>query len=199
MTHEPSAEDATRLALDEAKSLARRALERSGLAASHAIAVAAQHVAADRDGIPSHGIARIPSCCELIPIGKIKGDAVPRIASPRPGLIQVDSDDGFPHLAIETGTPPLCEAARRNGVAAMMVANGYHCGVLGYHTERIAASGLVVIGFTAAPASIAPSGGTRPVIGTNPISCAVPCENGPPLVIDQSSSVVAKSEVIDRH
>jgi (2R)-3-sulfolactate dehydrogenase (NADP+) len=68
---------------------------------------------------------------------------------------------------------------------------------LGVHTQRLAQAGLMGIGFTNAPASIAPSGGAIPVLGTNPISIAAPGPDGEALVlIDQSASTIAKSEVM---
>lgn len=72
-------------------------------------------------------------------------------------------------------------------------------GVLGCHTEKLALAGLVGLGFTNAPASITPAGGHKAVVGTNPISLAVPDgQGGVALLIDQSASVVAKSEVMAR-
>ena len=59
-------------------------------------------------------------------------------------------------------------------------------------------AGLVGLGFTNAPASIAPWGALKPVLGTNPWSLAVPGADGAAFVIDQSASVVAKSEVMKR-
>ncbi|WP_292633213.1 Ldh family oxidoreductase, partial [Mesorhizobium sp.] len=89
--------------------------------------------------------------------------------------------------------------ARSQGVAALAIRNSYNCGALGYHTERIAQAGLVGLGFTNAPASIAPWGGRKAAVGTNPLSLAVPDgQGGARFVIDQSASVVAKSEVIKR-
>jgi (2R)-3-sulfolactate dehydrogenase (NADP+) len=78
----------------------------------------------------------------------------------------------------------------------MSIKNSYNCGVLGYHTERIARTGLTGLGYTNAPASIMPIGGNTPVIGTNPFSLALPNgKGGVAFVIDQSASVVAKSEI----
>jgi len=71
--------------------------------------------------------------------------------------------------------------------------------VLGYHTDRLAAAGLVGLGFTHAPASIAPMGGLKPVVGTNPIAIAAPDgKGGVAFSIDQSASVIAKSEIMRR-
>ncbi len=94
----------------------------------------------------------------------------------------------------DAGFAELIPLARAQGIAAMSVRNSYNCGVLGYHTERLAAAGLVGLGFTNAPASIAPSGGTKAVVGTNPWSIAVPDgKGGAAIAIDQSASVVAKA------
>ena len=90
----------------------------------------------------------------------------------------------------------LIPAAKEMGVAALSVTNSYNCGVLGFHVSNLAQAGLMGLGFTNAPASIAPVGGSKPVVGTNPLACAVPNGNGGvKLIIDQSSSVIAKSEV----
>ena len=121
------------------------------------------------------------------------------IERPKPGLVRVDAAHGFAHPAIDAGFAELIPMARTQGIATLLVYNSYNCGVLGHHTERLAAAGLLGLGFTNAPASIAASGGKKPVFGTNPWSVAVPDgAGGAAAVIDQSASVVAKSEVMKK-
>ena len=190
----------TLLSVDQARELARRALEGAGARPAAAEALATAIVAAELDGIPSHGLAYLPIYCEHLRCGKVRGDAEPRLERRRPGALTVDAASGFAHPAIATGFEALIPSAREQGTAALAVINSYNCGVLGYHTEQLAAAGLVALGFTNAPASIAPWGGHRPVVGTNPMSLAVPDgQGGVQLLIDQSASVVAKSEVMARH
>ena len=111
----------------------------------------------------------------------------------------VDADCGFAHPAIDIGFDELRPLAKALGCAALTVRNSYNCGVLGYHVERLSEDGLVAIGFTNAPASIAPAGGQKPVVGTNPVALAVPGVSGQAaFVLDQSASVVAKSEIMTR-
>ena len=86
----------------------------------------------------------------------------------------MDAATGFAHSAIDMGFEVLIPLARSQGLALMSVRNSYNCGVLGYHTDRLARAGLLGLGFTNAPASIAPSGGSIPIVGTNPFSMAVP-------------------------
>ncbi|MGK7869733.1 Ldh family oxidoreductase [Falsiroseomonas sp. E2-1-a20] len=184
------------MTLEEVADLTRRALAASGVAVANLGPLVASVVAAEADGIHSHGLARLPTYCEHARCGKIDGAATPVLDQPRPGLVRVDARDGFAHPAIELGLPALVAAARSQGIAALAVTNSYNCGVVGHHVERIAEAGLLALGFVNAPASMAPAGGRVPVFGTNPIAFAVPRAEGPPLVLDQSASVVAKSELI---
>ncbi|CAH2400866.1 Ldh family oxidoreductase [Mesorhizobium escarrei] len=82
--------------------------------------------------------------------------------APRPGAIRVDALGGFAHPAYEAGEPQLIEAARRQGIAALGVANAYACGVLGYFTDRLARAGLVSLAATNASSTMAPWGGRTP-------------------------------------
>ena len=115
------------------------------------------------------------------------------------GLARLQCEGWSTHPAIDAGFPLLIDAARQNGIAALAIRNSYNCGVLGHHAERIASAGLLSLCFTNAPASIAPVGGAKPIIGTNPFALGVPNGAGAAaLVIDQSASVVAKSEIARR-
>jgi (2R)-3-sulfolactate dehydrogenase (NADP+) len=187
------------LSVAEIAALAAQALQRHGASGSQAAALAAGVAAAERDGVRSHGLMYLPTYCEHLSCGKVVGDAQPFLSTPAPGSLVVDAHSGFAHAAIDLGLPKLVAAARQNGVASLAVRNSYNCGVLGYHTERLAEAGLVALGFTNAPASIAPWGARKPALGTNPWSLAVPDgKGGARFVIDQSASVVAKSEVMTR-
>ncbi|UWR06343.1 Ldh family oxidoreductase [Ruegeria sp. B32] len=185
------------LSLAEIEDLSLRALMAAGTSEDNARPLAVATAATEADGVASHGLAYIPIYCEHVQCGKVDGRAQPVMSAPKPGVVVVDAATGFAHPAIDLGFDALIPAARGQGIAALAIRNSYNCGVLGYHTYRLAQAGLVGLGFTNAPASIAPSGGSRPVVGTNPFSLAVPGADGQPAVlIDQSASTIAKSEVM---
>ena len=187
------------LKLDEIEDLALKALVAAGTSKHNAASLARATAATEADGIASHGLAYIPIYCEHVQCGKVDGNAEPTLEQPRPGIVRVDAATGFAHPAIDRGFEALIPAARIQGVAALGIYNSYNCGVLGYHTYRLAQEGLVALGFTNAPASIAPVGANKPAVGTNPFSIATPSsEPGgePDILIDQSSSAIAKSEVM---
>lgn len=189
--------ETTTLTLDEIETLAFDALTRAGATAANARPLARATAETEADGVASHGLAYIPVYCTHLGCGKVDGRAEPTVTRPRPGLVLADAAQGFAHGAIAAGFEALTAAARDQGIAALAVFNSYNCGVLGVHTRALAEAGLLGLGFTNAPASIAPSGGSQAVVGTNPISLAAPDgAGGVALMIDQSASRIAKSEIM---
>lgn len=184
------------LTLDEVESLAVRALVASNTGQANARSVGRSIVDAEADGIHSHGLARLPNYCEHARAGKVDGHAVPTCERVGAAALKADARTGFAHPALDLGLAGLIPLARENGIAALAVVNSYNSGVMGYHVGRLARAGLVGLGFANAPASIAPWGGKRAVFGTNPIACAAPRTGAEPVIVDQASSVVAKSEVM---
>lgn len=189
--------DMERLTLDDIEALAFDALSRAGASAAQARPLARDTRVTEAMGVASHGLAYIPIYAEHLRCGKVRGDAVPVVTEPRPGTVVVDAGNGFAHAAIDAGLDPVMAAARSNGIAVLAIRESYNCGVLGVHALRIAQAGFVGLCFTNAPASIAPSGGAKPVVGTNPIALGAPDgAGGAALLIDQSASAIAKSEVM---
>ncbi len=187
------------LSLAQVEDLSFRRLVAAGASDLAAQSVARSIRAAERDGIRSHGLMYLPIYMEHLRCGKVLGAAVPVVTQPRPAAVVVDAANGFAHPAIDGGWDALTLAAQSEGVATMTISRSYNCGVLGHHAERLAEAGLIGLCMTHAPASIAPIGGSVPVIGTNPFALAVPDgKGGVALSIDQSASVVAKSEVMMR-
>ena len=185
------------LSLGDIEDLAFRALVAAGTTEANARPLAVATAATEADGVASHGLAYIPIYCEHVQCGKVDGQAVPTLDQPKPAYLSADAATGFAHAAIDLGFARLAPLVRETGIAALSVRNSYNCGVLGYHTARLARDGLVALGFTNAPASIAASGGAKPVVGPNPFSLAVPGPDGEPaILIDQSASTIAKSEVM---
>lgn len=77
--------------------------------------------------------------------------------------------------------------AEANGLAIVCLANTWMTGRSSYYCEMIARAGLIVIHSVAAPPMVAPFGGARPALGTNPIAFGFPTA-GDPLVIDMGTS-----------
>ena len=185
----------TKFSQEDARELAREKLIKSGCNEKNFQGIIDGIIDAEISGIKSHGFHYLPIYCQHLKIGKINGNSDPVLSKISDSAIKVNADNGFAHSAINLGLKNLFQNAIDHGITCMSVYNSYNCGVLGYHTKRIAEKGLIGLGFTNAPASIAPVGGIQAVVGTNPFSLAVPLDGQAAIIIDQSASVVAKSEI----
>jgi len=183
------------LSQKEALELAINTLQKNSATKENALPLALGIIDAENQGIKSHGFHYLPIYCLHLKCKKVKGSANPVLNTISNVSFKVDADNGFAHRAITLGMKKLIPSAKENGISSLAITNSYNCGVLGYHTKNIAEEKLLAIGFTNAPASIAPLGGIKPVVGTNPISIAVYNKGEVNIIIDQSASVVAKSEI----
>lgn len=183
------------MTLDEVRALARTVLQRQGLGVRHAEAVAETMVAGERDGCTSHGLYRLLVSAHTIASGKVALDVEPVAEDPAPALVRVDARGGYAQLAFEHGRPLLAEKARRCGIAALAINNCVHFAALWPEVEALAGEGLVAFAFTPSHAWVAPTGGTRPVFGTNPIAFGWPRPGREPFVFDFATSAVARGEI----
>lgn len=174
----------------------RKALMRHGASDWIATEVAKAVARAEAFGNRICGLYYLESYCQQLETGRVDGAADPVVERPRAGFVRVDAKYGFAQAAFKTGLPHAVAAARENGIAALAVGHAHTCTSLGYFTEIIADQGLIGIGFTNASPIVAPPGGKNRVIGTNPIACSVPGENGQlAMHFDFSTSAVALGKI----
>lgn len=183
------------LPIPVAQALAEAAMARHGFAPEVAAPTVAALILADRDGIPSHGLSRLPFYLRQAATGKVNARAQPEVT--RSGaVIRVDARHGLAFPAIVAGLAAAQPVARAQGLAAVGIARSHHFGVAGHPVEQAAQAGLVALALSNTPAAIAPHGGTRALFGTNPIAFACPVAGDGPLVIDLSLSKVARGKVM---
>ena len=181
--------------LDEIRNLIHRALVNAGTSEANAAAVTDALVAAEADGLRSHGLARLESYCGQVKSGKVDGQATPVLSQPAKAAIVVDAKSGFAFPAIKMGLDRAAELVKETGVVCVAVARSHHSGAFGYHVERLARQGLVGLGFSNSPSGIAPWGGKTPIFGTNPVGFGCPRKSGDPLIVDLSLAKVARGKI----
>ena len=183
------------LSLDEIYKLAKKTLLFNGCDEINAEAVAKTVSNAERDGSISHGLFRIPGYVAALKSKKVKGNAKPTIQSLTQNAIRVDGDYGFAPIAIQVGIPALIETTNKHGIGVLTIADTHHFAALWHETEVLAENNLIGIACTAYMPSVAPTGATKPLFGTNPISFAWPRKNKTPVVYDMATASMAMGEV----
>jgi (2R)-3-sulfolactate dehydrogenase (NADP+) len=184
-----------RLSIAQARELAIQALLGAGVGVREADVTSRALVAAECDGLSSHGLARLPFYLDQILSGKVVGGAVPEVRVSG-SVVHVDAAHGLAFPAIAAGVDRVVPVAKELGVAAIAIRRSHHFGVAGHPVESLARSGLLAMAFSNAPSAMAPWGGKVPLFGTNPIAFASPRASAEPLVIDLSLSKVARGKVM---
>lgn len=185
-----------RLSLDDARRLAIAVLEHAGCSPASARTTAEALVAAEADGIASHGLSRLPAYADQLASGKVDGRATPRLEWTAPATLRVNAGTGLAFPAICAGLDAAAERVRDMGCVGVGIFASHHAGVLGHHVESLAEKGLCALAFSNSPAGIAPWGGSRGIFGTNPVAFAAPRRADAPLVIDASLSKVARGKIM---
>lgn len=150
----------------------------------------------DASGIDSHGISMLMRYEELRAAGGLDIAAAPRVVSEAPAFAVVDAGHGLGHPAAIRAVDLAAERARSTGIALTAVRNSHHFGAAGVYARRAADQGLIaLVTSTTSVPGVIPTGGSLPVLGTNPLAFAAPVQDAAPFVLDMSTSTVAINRV----
>lgn len=143
-------------------------------------------VEADALGLPRFGIAMLDEW---------SADAATLLATGEPQAIHWrDCSACFAPLAVAAATLDLEAAARQFGLAAVFLRGVRGFGRLAPFVRHLADGGLVGLAGAEGPPFVAPHGGTKAVIGTNPLAIAM--GQGPErVVIDVASSSATMADI----
>lgn len=170
-------------------------LESLGTAREDARVVADSLVRANLEGTDSHGVSRLPIYARRVREGRIS--ARPEVRVERSGaVLRVDGDNALGQVASHRALKAAIPVAREAGIAGVAVRNSNHFGTAAYYCQMACREGVALIATTNSPPGIAPWGGRKAYFGTNPIAFGFPTRREPPVIVDMSSSVVARGRII---
>src|SRR5260370_19384409 len=183
------------LSVADARALAEGALRGIGYDADEARIVADHVVDAALCGYEYSGLAKILNITES---EHFKLPRRPRKV-PRETDVPLAFDGGnnVAMLSLFYAAEATIKKAAAHGIALVSVNDAWMSGRSAYYAEMIANAGLVAIHTAASSRLVAPLGGTRAVLGTNPLAIAVPSSRGP-IVLDIGTSAYMMTEVMLR-
>lgn len=150
---------------------------------------------AEADDCRSHGLCRMAGYAAALRAGRVNRAAHPQVTHPAASVLLVNGDRGFAPHASAIARPALIETVRRSGIVAMAVVNTRHFSALWADIEPLVDAGLVAWCFVVGQCSVTPHGGTRRLMGTNPIAFGWPRPEGGAYLFDFATSAAARGEV----
>lgn len=183
------------MSIAEVEAFAMHILRANGLAEHQADPIARAMAAAEASECRSHGLYRLIGYVGSIRSGRVSAAAQPRLGRVASSFLRVDGDNGFAPAAHACGVATLIEAAKSNGIAALALTHCYHYSALWHDLDPIVDAGLACWAFTVGQCIVAPHGGNRRLMGTNPIAFGWPRAGERPFVFDFATSAVARGEI----
>ena len=184
------------LSVAEIIDLCRRALQHVNANSAAVEAVTDALLWCELHGVSSHGLNMLPTYMERALSGGIDPQATPHITHHRGALLRLDGYGSFGQYIATVAVIEAIKLTKEHGVGVVSVFNANHAGALGCFTQKLAETGL--IGFMAhnANPAVAPFGGRKAAIGTNPLSFAFPGGKFP-VVVDLATSAAAKGKLYE--
>lgn len=108
----------------------------------------------------------------------------------------LDASNGFGQVAGSKGMDHATALAETQGVGAVGIRNSQHFGAAGYYCERAVDKGFIGLTLTNSEPAMPPTGGYEAFFGTNPVALGVPTSTSTPILIDMSTSIVARGQII---
>ena len=151
---------------------------------------------ADRRGIESHGCNRFkPIYLDRIRKGTLKPTTELEVLKETPTTLVLDAHDGMGMVASYRMMERLIEKAEVAGMAGGAIRNSTHYGIAGYWATMASQQGLIGLTGTNARPSIAPTFGVENMMGTNPLTFALPTDEDFPFCIDCATSIVQRGKI----
>src|SRR6516164_3952986 len=191
----PDTSHRVHLSIAEARDLAESALRGIGYRDDEAHIIADHVIDAAMCGYEYSGLAKILNVFES------EHFRLPRrsmtVLRETEVSLAFDGGNNVGMLALFHAAQATIKKTATHGVALVTVTDAWMSGRGAYYVEMIAKHGLVAIHTASSSPLVAPPGGTRPVLGTNPIAFAVPSARGP-IVLDMGTSAFMMTEVMLR-
>lgn len=171
------------------------ALEKMGVPPDDARIIADVLITSDLWGVRSHGVAHLKMYHERIITGLQLPITKWQVVKETPTTAVIDGGNG---MGMVVGTHAMrlaIQKAKDHGLGAVAVRNSSHYGVAGYYPLMAVREGLVGLSVTNAHPSTAPTFGTEPMLGTNPIAVAVPTDEDFPYMFDAATSVIPRGKI----
>ncbi len=185
----------TRIAPERLLDFATAVYVRTGMPEEDARLAADTLVQADLWGHQSHGVMRLSWYVARLRAGVCDPAAKPEAVVDAGAIAVLDGKDGMGQVLTARAMQDAIRRAKAHGIGAVALRNSNHFGTAMYFTLMAARAGCVGFLSTNASPAMAPWGGRRKTVGTNPWSWAAPAGSHPPMVLDIANTGVARGKI----
>ena len=152
-------------------------------------------VKADMRGVSTHGTYLLIPMLQRVKAGMLDLPTKITLVKENNATSIIDGGNGLGQLAARKAMDISIKKAKKYGIALTLVRNTNNIGFLGYYSNFAAQEGMIGFVGCNAAASMAPWGSSEAFMGTSPISISIPAKKERSIILDMSSSVVARGKI----
>lgn len=154
-------------------------------------------VGANLAGHDSHGIGMAPRYVKSWMADELQLNQKISVVQDSGTVLTIDGQRGMGQVIAHDAMELAITRAREHGVCVMGLRHSHHLGRVGHWAEQAIEAGMVSIHFVNACSKpiVAPHGGTKGRIGTNPFTVGVPVPGREPILLDFATSAIALGKV----
>ncbi len=188
------------LSLNDLMAFTEKVFLKIGCSPEDALLATQVLISADKRGIESHGAARMCGYVRLWEAGRINSKPEIKIIHESPSTAVVNGDSGLGLVVAPFAMNIAIQKAKSAGTGWVSVQNSNHFGIAGIHAMMALEHDMIGIAMTNASALVAPTFSTERMLGTNPISIAIPAKKQPAFVADFATTTASngKLEILQR-
>ena len=188
--------DQVTIAIDNLSEVVLETLVKVGVSTNDARIILKTILFANRRGVATHGVGRLPLYVHKILAGHFNSKNDIEVLANDAAYALLDAHNGFGQVVSYKATQLAIEKAKMMGIGVVGVRNSNNFGTAGYFGDMAAREGLAAIVFANAAPAIAPTGGNRTIFGTNPICYAFPGdEDHDPILLDMATTIAARGKI----
>lgn len=184
------------ISIENLKQVVLEVLAKVGVSEADATIILGTILFANRRGVATHGVGRLPLYIHKIAAGHYNPNNEIEVLADNAAYALLDAHNGFGQVVAYKATKMAIEKAKNYGIAVVGVRNSNNFGTAGYFGDMAAREGCAAMVYANAAPAIAPTGGNKTIFGTNPLCYAYPGdEDHDPILLDMATTIAARGKI----
>ena len=184
-----------RISVENERKLVNEILINIGVQEDHAKIITEATLDSDLKGFTSHGLGRFPQYIRGINNGFIETKGDYEIVKDEDSIALIDGKSLFGQYIAHEAMMMAINKAKETGIAAVGTFNSNHFGITGYYSDLAIRNDMIGIVICNTEPGVAPLGGKKAILGTNPIAIGIPSETY--IAVDMATAVSARGKILE--
>jgi len=187
-----------KISIDNERKLIEEMLIAYGVKQNEANIVAEVITDGDLKGFSTHGLGRFPQYIKSIQAGTIKLEGDYEIEKETAATAMINGNHKFGHYVTVKAMDLAVKKASECGVGIVGIHDSNHYGIAGFYADLASVQDMIGIVISNTEPAMAPFGGKKALLGTNPITISIPTDDIHNYIcVDVATSITARGKLLE--